>query len=70
MDVIPNWLGHDIWESKENDTAPQNVLEVENVAKLYETENFLCYLLFRKPRRSLFVFLSVRTWHKRSFLPI
>ncbi len=39
MDVITNWLGHDKWKSKENDTAPQNVLEVENVSKLYETEN-------------------------------
>ena len=39
MDVITNWLGHDKWEPKENDTAPQNVLEVKNVSKLYETEN-------------------------------
>ncbi len=39
MDVITNWLGHDQWESKENDTTPENVLEVENVSKLYETEN-------------------------------
>ncbi len=39
MDVIINWLGHDKWESKECDTASQNVLEVENVSKLYETEN-------------------------------
>ena len=36
MDVITNWLGHDKWEPKECDTAPQNVLEVENVSKLYE----------------------------------
>lgn len=39
MDVITNWLGHDQWESKENNTPPENVLEVENVSKLYETEN-------------------------------
>ena len=36
MDVITNWLGHDKWEIKESDTALQNVLEVENVSKLYE----------------------------------
>ena len=36
MDVITNWLGHNKWESKEGDAAPQNVLEVENVSKLYE----------------------------------
>ncbi len=36
MDVITNWLGHDKWESKACDTASQNVLEVENVSKLYE----------------------------------
>ena len=39
MDVITNWLGHDKWESKESDTTPENVLKVENVSKLYETEN-------------------------------
>ena len=45
MDVIANWLGHDnrekvhSRESKESDTTPENVLEVENVSKLYETEN-------------------------------
>ena len=45
MDVITNWLGHDnrekvhSRESKESDTTPENVLEVENVSKLYETEN-------------------------------
>ena len=39
MDVITNWLGHDKWESKESDTIPENVLEVENVSKLYEAEN-------------------------------
>ena len=41
MDVIANWLGHDkqghSQEAKENDTASQNVLEVENVSKRYET---------------------------------
>jgi len=42
MNVITNWLGHDnrekghFRESKENDTAPQNVLEVENISKLYK----------------------------------
>ncbi len=36
MDVITNWLGHDKWESKESDTTPENVLEIENVSKLYE----------------------------------
>ena len=39
MDVITNWLGHDKWGSKESDTTTENVLEVENVSKLYETEN-------------------------------
>lgn len=39
MDVITNWLGHDKWESKESDTTLENALEVENVSKLYETEN-------------------------------
>ncbi len=39
MDVITNWLGHDKWESKKSDTTPENVLEVENISKLYETEN-------------------------------
>ena len=45
MDVITNWLGHDnrekvhSRESKESDTTPENVLEVENVSKLYEAEN-------------------------------
>ncbi len=39
MDMITNWLGHDKWESKECDAALQNVLEVENVSKLYKTEN-------------------------------
>ena len=39
MDVITNWLGHDKWESKESDPNSKNVLEVENVSKLYETEN-------------------------------
>ncbi len=40
MDVITNWLGHDQWESedrnRDRNTALQNVLEVENVSKLYE----------------------------------
>ena len=36
MDVITNWLGHDKWETKESGTVLQNVLEVENVSKLYE----------------------------------
>lgn len=42
MDVITNWLGHDkrekvhSRESKESDTALQNVLDVENVSRLYE----------------------------------
>ena len=39
MDVITNWLGHDQWEGQECDAAPQNVLEVENVSRLYETES-------------------------------
>ncbi len=39
MDVIANWLGHDRRELKERDTTTENVLEVENVSKLYETEN-------------------------------
>ncbi|NBI89880.1 ABC transporter ATP-binding protein [Lachnospiraceae bacterium] len=34
MEVVSNWLGHDKWESKKCDTA--NVLEVENVSKLYK----------------------------------
>ena len=36
MEVLASWLGCDKWESKECDTAPYNVLEVENVSKLYE----------------------------------
>ncbi len=36
MDVITNWLGHDKWESKESNINHENVLEVENVSKLYE----------------------------------
>ena len=36
MNVITNWLGHDKWETKESGTVLQNVLEVENVSKLYE----------------------------------
>jgi len=39
MEVITNWLGHDKWEAEERDPAPRNVLEVEHVSKLYETEN-------------------------------
>ncbi len=39
MDVITNWLGHDKWESKESNINHENVLEVENVSKLYEAEN-------------------------------
>ena len=36
MGVITNWLGHDKWESKECENVQPNVLEVENVSKLYE----------------------------------
>ncbi|MDE7325888.1 MAG: ATP-binding cassette domain-containing protein [Lachnospiraceae bacterium] len=36
-DLITNWLGQNKWESKEYDIALQNVLEVENVSKRYET---------------------------------
>lgn len=36
MEVITNWLGHDKWESKECESVLPNVLEVENVSKLYE----------------------------------
>ena len=36
MEVITNWLGRDKPESKESDTALQNVLEVEKVSKRYE----------------------------------
>ncbi len=39
MDVITNWLGHDKWESKECDTESPNVLEVENISKLYENDS-------------------------------
>ena len=38
MEVVKSWLGHDKWELKENDIAPQNVLEVQNVSKMYETD--------------------------------
>ncbi len=47
MDVISNWLGHDkmekvrFRESKKCDTVPQNVLEVENVSRLYENNSVL-----------------------------
>lgn len=36
MEVITNWLGQDQWKAKECVTASQNVLEVENVSRLYE----------------------------------
>ena len=36
MGVITNWLGNDKWESKEFENVQPNVLEVENVSKLYE----------------------------------
>lgn len=36
MEVITSWLGHDKWESKECESVLPNVLEVENVSKLYE----------------------------------
>lgn len=39
MEVITSWLGHDKWELKESDVAPQNVLEVQHVSKMYETES-------------------------------
>lgn len=39
MEVITNWLGHDKRELKENDIVLQNVLEVQNVSKIYETES-------------------------------
>lgn len=38
MEVITSWLGQDKWESKEDNVAP-NVLEVQNVSKIYEAEN-------------------------------
>ncbi len=47
MDVITNWLGHDkmekvrFRESKKCDTVPQNVLEVENVSRIYENNSVL-----------------------------
>ena len=37
MEVITSWLGQDKWESKEDNIAP-NVLEVQNVSKIYEAE--------------------------------
>jgi len=54
MDVITNWLGHDKWEPKECDTAPQNVLEVENVSKFYENNSVLAVndVSFQIPRGS------------------
>lgn len=39
MEVIANWLGHDRWEAKEKDIMPENVLNVQNVSKIYETED-------------------------------
>ena len=47
MDVITNWLGHDkmekvrFRESRKCDTVPQNVLEVENISRLYENNSVL-----------------------------
>ena len=35
MEVITSWLGQDKWESKEDNVAP-NVLEVQNVSKIYD----------------------------------
>lgn len=39
MEVITNWLGIDKWKSKGNDIAQNNVLEVQNISKIYETES-------------------------------
>ena len=39
MEVITNWLGSEKWKAKEDDIALKNVLEVQNVSKVYETEN-------------------------------
>lgn len=39
MEVITNWLGNDKWKSKGNDIAQNNVLEVQNISKIYETES-------------------------------
>ena len=38
MEVITNWLGHDSQEPKEDDRITENVLEVENVSKVYQTK--------------------------------
>ncbi len=39
MSVIANWLGHEQQKSQDSKTESQNVLEVDNVSKRYETEN-------------------------------
>ena len=54
MEVITSWLGHDKWESKECNTALPNVLEVENVSKLYENNAVLAVndVSFRIPKGS------------------
>lgn len=39
MEVITNWLGQDGGETDENKTASQNILEVQNVSKIYKTES-------------------------------
>ncbi len=39
MEVITNWLGSDKWKAKEDNIALKNVLEVQNISKVYETEN-------------------------------
>lgn len=36
MEVITGWLGHDKWIPKENSSAPNYVLEVSHVSKVYK----------------------------------
>lgn len=39
MEVITNWLGYDGGETDKTETASQNILEVQNVSKIYKTES-------------------------------
>lgn len=38
MEVIANWLGNDEGKLKADEAAQKNILEVQNISKIYETE--------------------------------
>ncbi len=39
LDVITSWLGHDKWEPQGSENELKNVLKLQGVEKVYETEN-------------------------------